>query len=239
MKASEGKVSALRSQLSWLHAGHKSRRASGHGIQSAHGDADRLGGRQRAPCQVDLAEAHSVEQMVAFAVETFGGLHLAVNNAGIGGPSETTVDYPLGDWQRIMDVNLDGVFSGLEYEIAAMLKSGGGAIVNMSSILGRSVGKMPAPMWRPNMRSLDLPRSRPWSMPRRRFALMRLGGVIDTPLLTKHLDAETIGHLAALHPIGRLGSPREVSALTCFLLSGDASFITGSYHLVDGGYTAR
>ena len=88
---------------------------------------------------VDVADPRSVEQMVEFAVETFGGLHLAVNNAGIGGPSETTANYPLEDWQKIIDVNLNGVFYGLRYEIAAMLKSGGGAIVNMSSILG-SVG---------------------------------------------------------------------------------------------------
>lgn len=62
---------------------------------------------------------------------------------------------------------------------------------------------------------------------------------IDTLLLTKNLDAETIGRLAALHPIGRLGTPEEVSALTCFLLSANTSFITGSYHVVDGGYTAK
>jgi NAD(P)-dependent dehydrogenase (short-subunit alcohol dehydrogenase family) len=61
----------------------------------------------------------------------------------------------------------------------------------------------------------------------------------DTPLPTKNLDAETIGHLAALHPVGRLGTPEEVSVLTCFLLSADASFITGSYHVDDGGYTAK
>ncbi|WP_163468253.1 SDR family NAD(P)-dependent oxidoreductase, partial [Klebsiella michiganensis] len=62
---------------------------------------------------------------------------LAVNNAGIGGPSETTVDYPIDDWQKIVDVNLNGVFYGMKYEIAAMLRTGeGGAIVNMSSVLG-------------------------------------------------------------------------------------------------------
>ncbi len=87
----------------------------------------------------DVADAASVERMVAFAVETCGGLHLAVNNAGIGGPNELTADYPLDGWRKVIDVNLNGVFYGMKYEITAILKSGGGAIVNMASILG-SVG---------------------------------------------------------------------------------------------------
>ncbi|RWE64091.1 SDR family oxidoreductase [Mesorhizobium sp.] len=193
-------------------------------------------GNARA-CQVDVAEARSVEQMVAFAVETFGGLHLAVNNAGIGGPSEATVDYPLGDWQRIMDVNLNGVFYGLKYEDR---RHAGGAIVNMSSILG-SVGWQNACAYVATKHALvGLTKVAAMEYAAQNVRVNAVGpAFIDTPLLTKNLDAETIGHLAALHPIGRLGSPREVSALTCFLLSGDASFITGSYHLVDGGCTAR
>ncbi|SDA38446.1 SDR family NAD(P)-dependent oxidoreductase [Mesorhizobium qingshengii] len=196
-------------------------------------------GNARA-CQVDVADPRSVEQMVAFAVETFGGLQLAVNNAGIGGPSETTVNYPLEDWQKIIDVNLNGVFYGLKYEIAAMLKSGGGAIVNMSSILG-SVGWENACAYVSTKHALvGLTKTAALEYAGQNIRINAVGpAFIDTPLLAKNLDAEAIGQLAALHPIGRLGTPEEVSALTCFLLSADASFITGSYHLVDGGYTAK
>lgn len=196
-------------------------------------------GNARA-CQVNVADPRSVEQMVAFAVETFGGLQLAVNNAGIGGPSETTVNYPLEDWQKIIDVNLNGVFYGLKYEIAAMLKSGGGAIVNMSSILG-SVGWENACAYVSTKHALvGLTKTAALEYAGQNIRINAVGpAFIDTPLLAKNLDAEAIGQLAALHPIGRLGTPEEVSALTCFLLSADASFITGSYHLVDGGYTAK
>lgn len=196
-------------------------------------------GNARA-CRVDVADPRSVEQMVAFAVETFGGLQLAVNNAGIGGPSETTANYPLDDWQKIIDVNLNGVFYGLKYEIAAMLKSGGGAIVNMSSILG-SVGWENACAYVSTKHALvGLTKTAALEYAGQNIRINAVGpAFIDTPLLAKNLDAEAIGQLAALHPIGRLGTPEEVSALTCFLLSADASFITGSYHLVDGGYTAK
>lgn len=191
-------------------------------------------------CRVDIADPRSVEQMVAFAVETFGGSHLAVNNAGIGGPSETTANYALEDWQKIIDVNLNGVFYCLKYEIAAMLKSGGGAIVNMSSILG-AVGWENACAYVSTKHALiGLTKTAAMEYASHNIRINAVGpAFINTPLLSKNLDAETIGQLAALHPVGRLGTPEEVSALTCFLLSAKASFITGSYHLVDGGYTAK
>ena len=188
----------------------------------------------------DVADAEAVERMVAFTVETCGGLDLAVNNAGIGGPSETIADYPLDGWRQVIDINLNGVFYGMKYEIAAMLASGGGAIVNMSSILG-SVGWANAAPYVAAKHALQgLTRVAALEYAAQNIRVNAVGpAFIDTPLLTKNLDAETLGQLAGLHPAGRLGRPEEVSALTCFLLSDAAGFITGSYHLVDGGYTAR
>jgi NAD(P)-dependent dehydrogenase (short-subunit alcohol dehydrogenase family) len=178
--------------------------------------------------------------MVAFAVETGGGLHLAVNNAGIGGPSETIADYPLDGWKQVIDVNLNGVFYGMKYQIAAMLASGGGAIVNMSSILGSVGWANAAPYVAAKHALVGLTRTAALEYAGQDVRVNAVGpAFIDTPLLANNLDADTLGQLAGLHPVGRLGTPEEVSALTCFLLSDRASFITGSYHLVDGGYTAR
>ncbi|CDX56250.1 2,5-dichloro-2,5-cyclohexadiene-1,4-diol dehydrogenase [Mesorhizobium plurifarium] len=191
--------------------------------------------------EVDVADATSVKNMVDFAVQKFGGLHLAVNNAGIGGPSETTTDYPLEDWHKIIDVNLNGVFHGLKYEIAAMLETGeGGAIVNMSSILG-SVGWPKACAYVAAKHALiGLTKVAAMEFAERNIRVNAVGpAFVNTPLLTKNLEPEVVERLAELHPVGRLGTPAEVSALACFLLSNQASFITGSYHLVDGGYTAR
>ncbi len=197
------------------------------------------GGRAHA-IEVDVADPVAAERLVNFAVETGGGLHLAVNNAGIGGPSEKVADYPLEDWNRVIDVNLNGVFYGMRYQIAAMLESGGGAIVNVSSILGSVGWANAAPYVAAKHALVGLTRTAALEYAQAGIRVNAVGpAFIDTPLLSKNLDEETLGQLAGLHPVGRLGTSEEVSALTCFLLSDRAGFITGSYHLVDGGYTAR
>lgn len=187
----------------------------------------------------DMADAKSVERAVAFAVETCGVLHLAVNNAGVGGPNATVADYPIDGWHKVIDVNLHGVFYCLKYQTAAMLKSGG-AIVNMSSILG-TVGSQGASAYTASKHALlGLTRAAALDHAAQGIRINAVGpAYIRTPLLESALDEEGLQGASALHPLGRLGTPEEVSALTCFLLSDAASFITGSYHLVDGGYTAR
>jgi NAD(P)-dependent dehydrogenase (short-subunit alcohol dehydrogenase family) len=189
---------------------------------------------------IDVASAEQNAAMVAFAEKTYGGLHLAVNNAGVGGPSAPTGEYPLDGWKAVMDVNLNGVFYGLRYEIAAMLKSGGGAVVNMASILG-SVGFAGAVAYTSAKHALlGMTKVAAMEYAPKGVRINAVGpGFIDTPLLAKNLDATTLKYIAGLHPMQRLGRPEEVSALACFLLSDRASFITGSYHLVDGGYVAQ
>jgi NAD(P)-dependent dehydrogenase (short-subunit alcohol dehydrogenase family) len=197
-------------------------------------------GGHASPFEINVADALEVEAMVSFAERTYGALHLAVNNAGIGGPSALTGDYPLDGWQKVIDVNLNSVFFCTKYEIAALLRAGGGAIVNMASILG-SVGFANSSAYVAAKHGvLGLTKAAALEYAAKGIRINSVGpGFIDTPLLSKNLDAATLGAIAAMHPVGRLGRSEEVSALTCFLLSDEASFITGSYHLADGGYTAQ
>jgi NAD(P)-dependent dehydrogenase (short-subunit alcohol dehydrogenase family) len=188
----------------------------------------------------DTSDPGQVEAMVAFAVKETGALHLLVNNAGIGGPSAPTGEYPLDGWDKVIGVNLDGVFYGMRFGIPAMLEAGGGAIVNMSSILG-SVAFANAPAYVAAKHAVNgLTKTAAMEYAARGIRINAVGpAFIRTPLLTSVMDEPTLGAIAQMHPVKRLGTPEEVSALTCFLLSKEASFITGSYHLVDGGYTAQ
>ena len=190
--------------------------------------------------ELDVGKASANDAMVDYAVKTYGALHLAVNNAGIGGPSAPTGEYPLDGWQQVLDINLNGVFFGMRYEIPAILRSGGGAIVNMASILG-SVGFSGAVAYTATKHALlGMTKVAGMEYAAKGVRINAIGpGFIDTPLLSKNLAPDTLKYIAGLHPVQRLGRPEEVSALTCFLLSGRASFITGSYHLVDGGYVSQ
>ena len=190
--------------------------------------------------KVDVANVEEVEAMVRFAVDTYGGLHIAVNNAGIGGASAPTGEYGIEDWNRVIDINLNGVFYGLRYQIPAMLESGGGSIVNIASILG-SVGFASAPAYVAAKHGVvGLTKNAAIEYATQGIRVNSVGpGFIKTPLLDKNLDEETLEVIAGMHPVQRLGTPEEVANLVVFLASDDASFLTGAYYLVDGGYTAQ
>ncbi|MFJ4124460.1 SDR family NAD(P)-dependent oxidoreductase [[Kitasatospora] papulosa] len=195
-------------------------------------------GARAAAVALDVTDPASVEAGVRFAVDTFGGLHLAVNNAGIGGPSLPTGEYGIEDWNRVVATNLSGVFYSMRYELPAILAAGGGAVVNISSILGTN-GFAGSPAYAAAKHGVvGLTKSAALEYAARNVRINAVGpGFIDTPLL-RDTDGPARDHLVSLHPAGRLGTSEEVAELTAFLLSDRASFIHGSYHLVDGGYSA-
>jgi NAD(P)-dependent dehydrogenase (short-subunit alcohol dehydrogenase family) len=187
----------------------------------------------------DVGNPDDVKAAVDAAVNEYGGLNLAFNNAGIGGPLGPIADIDIDGYRKLMDVNLHSVFYGMHYEIPAMLNAGGGAIVNTSSILGLVGDPNAVPYVAAKHGVAGMTKAAALGYASQGIRVNSVHpGYIDTPLL-ENLPEDAYNALVGMHPLGRLGTSEEVANLVLFLLSDQASFITGSQHVVDGGYTTQ
>ncbi|MGA8727027.1 MAG: glucose 1-dehydrogenase [Acidimicrobiales bacterium] len=194
------------------------------------------------PVGVDVTDEGQVDSMVAAAVDTYGGLHVVLNNAGIFPDDDGGVlDTPPATWQRVMEVNLKGVWLGCRAAIPAMLESGGGSIVNIASfvaLMGAATAQVAYTASKGGV--LALTREVAVEYARRGIRVNALcPGPIETPLLAELLADPNRRSRRLVHiPLGRFGRPDEIAAAALFLASDDSSFMTGSALVVDGGITA-
>lgn len=190
---------------------------------------------------VDVSDAAAVDAAMDATVEHLGHVDIAVCNAGIGGEALSSGDYTDEAWHKVIGINLDGVFYTQRAAIRAMKASGrGGSIINMASILG-AVGFATASAYTAAKHGVvGMTQVAAWEHAADKIRVNAVGpGFIRTPLLDAHLDQPTLDFLATQHALQRIGEPEEVAELVAWLASDGASFATGTYYPIDGGYLAR
>lgn len=207
--------------------------------KDGHALVNSLGGGNVLFVKADASSAEDNKKIVEVAIENFGALHIAVNNAGVGGAAATVGDYPIESWNKVIDINLNGVFYGMHYQIPEIAKVGG-SIINMASILG-AVGFANSSAYVAAKHGVvGLTKSAAWEYGTQGVRINAIGpGFIATPLIDTALDQQAQDYLASQHAMQRLGKPEEVAHLAVWLASDKASFVTGSYYPVDGGYLAK
>ncbi len=205
----------------------------GNDLINSLGDADVIF------IKADASSAEDNKKIVEAAIENFGALHIAVNNAGIGGEANPVADLSIEGWKKVIDINLNGVFYGMHYQIPEIEKVGG-SIINMASILGAVGFAQSSAYVAAKHGVVGLTKSAGWEYATKGVRINAIGpGFISTPLVDDNFDADTLKYLETQHAFQRLGKPEEVAELTLWLASDKASFVTGSYYPVDGGYLAK
>jgi NAD(P)-dependent dehydrogenase (short-subunit alcohol dehydrogenase family) len=192
--------------------------------------------------EADVTVENDVQAVVDTAVDTYGSLDIAFNNAGIEGPNESTTDQTIDGWDQVLDINLRGVFLGMRAEIPAMMESGGGAIINTASIAGLLGFPNLAPYVASKHGVIGLTKTAAVEFSADGVRVNAIcPGVIETPMVarTREEDPEQIEGTIAATPIDRLGQPEEIGDAAVWLASEDASFVTGESLVVDGGFSIQ
>jgi NAD(P)-dependent dehydrogenase (short-subunit alcohol dehydrogenase family) len=189
----------------------------------------------------DVARADQVQKLMDTAMNRWQRLDLAFNNAGIGGtPFVPLPDYSEQVWDDVIDINLKGVFLSMKYEIPHMLKSGGGAIVNMSSVAGLIGGPIGVAYYASKHGVIGATKAAAMEYAKRGIRINAVcPAVIRTPMSEGVFDTDAEASLLAVHPMGRFGTTEEVADAVVFLCSSKASYITGHALAVDSGLLAR
>lgn len=189
--------------------------------------------------KADVSRPEASKETVNLALEKYGHLDIAVNNAGIGGATVPVGEYEPDEWNRVLGINLSGVFYGMRYQIPAMLKAGGGSIINVASILGSVGFAYSAAYVAAKHGVVGLTKTAALEYSANGIRINSVGpAFIKTPLL-ENLDDDLLESLVAKHAIGRMGEPEEVAQLHLWLASERSSFATGAYYPIDGGYLAQ
>jgi NAD(P)-dependent dehydrogenase (short-subunit alcohol dehydrogenase family) len=190
----------------------------------------------------DVSQAAQVRELVDRTMEKFGRLDFAFNNAGIEQEPTPFLEQDEKTYDRVMDINVKGVWLSMKHEIPAMLKTGGGSIVNTSSGLG-VIGMPGVEIYVASKHAvIGLTKSAALEFGKQGIRINAvLPAAIETEMLERFVgdNAETRAYMTAKHPIGRIGKAEEIADAAIWLSSGKASFVTGHSLLVDGGFTAQ
>jgi len=192
--------------------------------------------------RADVSRAANVQALINRAVETFGRLDCGFNNAGIAGTMAATAEYNEDDWDQVLSINLKGVWLCMKYEILQMLKQGGGAIVNTSSVAGLAGVESSSAYAASSHGIIGLSKSAALEYAKAGIRVNAIcPGVIRTPMIERIIARrpEAEARMAALQPLNRMGTPEEVAEAALWLLSEGASFVTGCALAVDGGRLAK